>query len=235
MKYIFDVDGTLTPSRTKMNKHFAIWFSKFCNKNEVYLVTGSDVSKTIEQVGEYIHCSCKSVYQCSGNEVYIKGTLCYTTSWELPNDARDFLENELKESVYPYRTGNHIEERAGMVNFSVVGRNCNKQERTSYVNYDKATNERKTIADRFNAKFPDITANVAGETGLDIGELGSDKSQILRNFDKLDEIYFFGDSMFKGGNDYALAEALKDYPNAKSFEVSSWKDTLMKLKELTDD
>ena len=161
--------------------------------------------------------------------------MCYTTSWDLPNDARNFLENELKESNYPYRTGNHIEERSGMVNFSVVGRNCNKHQRTSYVNYDKSINERKTIADKFNAKFPNITANVAGETGLDIGELGSDKSQILRDFDKLDEICFFGDSMFKGGNDYALAEALKDYPNAKSFAVSSWKDTLIKLKELTDD
>ena len=55
IKYVFDVDGTLTPSRGKMNKHFAVWFSKFCQKESVYLVTGSDRQKTVEQVGAYIY------------------------------------------------------------------------------------------------------------------------------------------------------------------------------------
>jgi len=69
-KYIFDVDGTLTPSREKMNKNFAIWFSVFCQSHHVYLVTGSDRAKTIEQIGEFIFFNCKRVYNCSGNDVY---------------------------------------------------------------------------------------------------------------------------------------------------------------------
>jgi len=40
--YIFDVDGTLTPSRQKMDEDFSRFFLHFCTMNSVYLVTGSD-------------------------------------------------------------------------------------------------------------------------------------------------------------------------------------------------
>ena len=50
MKYIFDVDGTLTPSRQKLDPNFLIFFNSFALANDVYLVTGSDRDKTIEQI-----------------------------------------------------------------------------------------------------------------------------------------------------------------------------------------
>ena len=39
--------------------------------------------------------------------------------------------------------------------------------------------------------------------------MGSDKSQILRDFNEDDELHFFGDRMEEGGNDYSLAEEVK--------------------------
>ena len=50
-KFIFDVDGTLTPSRKQMDIGFSSEFLIFCCKYDTYLVTGSDRAKTIEQVG----------------------------------------------------------------------------------------------------------------------------------------------------------------------------------------
>ena len=50
MNYIFDVDGTLTPSRRAMNVAFTSWFEHFVTHNAVYLVTGSDREKTLEPV-----------------------------------------------------------------------------------------------------------------------------------------------------------------------------------------
>ena len=50
-KFIFDVDGTLTPSRGKIDPDFLQFMLFFSGKNDVYLVTGSDRSKTLEQVG----------------------------------------------------------------------------------------------------------------------------------------------------------------------------------------
>ena len=48
-KFIFDVDGTLTPSRKKIVHEFWAPFLIFCRKHDVYLVTGSDRKKTLDQ------------------------------------------------------------------------------------------------------------------------------------------------------------------------------------------
>ena len=50
-KFIFDVDGTLTPSRGKIDPDFLQFMLYFAGINDVYLVTGSDRDKTLEQVG----------------------------------------------------------------------------------------------------------------------------------------------------------------------------------------
>ena len=72
-KFIFDVDGTLTPSRSKIDPEFKIWFTEFCVNNEVYLVTGSDYVKTQEQLGDYLLRWPVFVYNCSGSDVWAKG------------------------------------------------------------------------------------------------------------------------------------------------------------------
>ena len=69
-KFIFDVDGTLTPSRGLIDSEFKQFFNEFCRDNPVYLVTGSDKSKTVEQIGEDTYNLCHSVYNCSGNDVW---------------------------------------------------------------------------------------------------------------------------------------------------------------------
>jgi phosphomannomutase len=219
-KFIFDVDGTLTPSRGKMDKSFITFFFDFCRNNDVYLVTGSDKAKTIEQIGEEIYNKCKRVYQCNGNDIWQSDNNIQTNEWTLPNLARTFLISCEYESPFTQRTGNHIEERPGMVNFSVVGRNANLEERAAYVAYDTKENERNTIADAFNMMFPDLSAKVGGETGIDISPRGADKSQILRDFKEDDTLWFFGDAIYEGGNDYPLAKLIKNHR-----KVNGWSQT----------
>jgi len=234
-KFIFDVDGTLTPSRKKIEHEFWAPFLIFCRHNDVYLVTGSDRQKTLEQLGLDICYTAKRVYNCSGSDAYERDVNVYRDEWELPEKVRSFLEDALECSPFPIRTGLHIEERPGGVNFSILGRGggVNLTEREEYVKWDTKRFERVGIADRFKDAFPDLTVALGGQTGLDIGPLGSDKSQILRDFSEDDELHFFGDMMEKGQNDYPLAKALQEmggYPH----HVTDWKDTRTKLVELTD-
>ena len=207
-KFIFDVDGTLTPSSGRIDKDFAVWFSHFCEDNQVYLVTGSDRDKTVEQVGEYIYHKCERVYQCNGNDVWICDENIRTNQWTLPESPHNYLAERLTASDFSKRTGLHFEHRPGMVNFSVVGRNATLEERARYIAYDTFENERNTIANAFNRMFPDLQATVGGETGIDIAPKGSDKSQILVDFNQNDTLWFFGDAMHEGGNDYPLAEVV---------------------------
>ena len=229
-KFIFDVDGTLTPSRQEIDKEFEKFFLDFCKTYDVYLVTGSDKGKTVEQVGDVIYNSARRCYNCSGSDVYEKGENVYSDPWTLPDDTRTWLQETLKASKVGLRTGLHIEERTGMVNFSIVGRNATMGERKLYVQWDEHQLERKHIAARFNFRFPDLKATVGGDTGIDIGPKGNDKSQILRDFDPNDELHFFGDAMNPAGNDYPLKKIILDNDLGICYNVRDYVHTWELLK-----
>ena len=50
--FIFDVDGTLTPSRQKMTEEFKEFFLKWSKGKKYYLVSGSNIEKMDEQIAE---------------------------------------------------------------------------------------------------------------------------------------------------------------------------------------
>ena len=224
-KFIFDVDGTLTPSRQKISPDFISLFHDFVRKEKVYLVTGSDRAKTLEQVTPEIYNSCQRVYNCSGSDAYDKDVNVYRDDWELPKKVERFLEDELAYSCFPIRNGNHIERRPGGVNFSILGRDVDPMKgRKEYIKWDKERLEREDIADRLKNQFSELTVALGGQTGLDIGPIGSDKSQILRDFSKDDKLYFFGDRMYMGGNDYTLGQSIEKMGGV-TYPVNTWKDT----------
>ena len=225
-KYIFDVDGTLTPSRKKIEHEFWAPFLIFCRNNHVSLVTGSDREKTVEQLGLDICYTAKRVYNCSGSDVYEKNENVYRDAWELPKQVEKFLEDELAYSCFPIRNGLHIERRPGGVNFSILGRGKDTLNgREEYVKWDKERLERVDIAERLKTQFPDLEVQVGGQTGLDLAPKGSNKSQILRDFDKTDDLHFFGDMMEEGQNDYPLAMAILDNMMGTCYNVNDYKET----------
>jgi phosphomannomutase len=228
--FIFDVDGTLTPSRSNINEDFRLWFCDFAEREKVYLVTGSDKPKTVEQVGEYLYNKCRAVYQCAGNDLWVENKNIHKTQVNWDAHTIGFFSNELANSKYPVRTGIHSELRPGLINFSIVGRLANAEQRADYVKYDKEVQERIAIVRRFNLQFPQYQASVAGEIGIDIVVKGCNKSQILKDFD-LEDIIFFGDKCDAGGNDYEIAEAVA-FGGGRVYNVKDWKDTWVKLKGL---
>ena len=160
-----------------------------------------------------------------------------TKNLELPRDAYAFLLKKSISSDFDIATGNHFESRPGLLNFSVVGRNANRVQRKKYVKFDKLTSERQTISDEFNKKFTKklgLVSQVAGETGLDIIEIGKDKAQILKDFTFQDELMFFGDNIQPGGNDYGIAQAIKyaPYKYSECHNVKNWKETWKILKKI---
>ena len=230
MKYIFDVDGTLTPSRQVIDSAFQAFMIIFCCKHDVYLVTGSDRQKTVDQLGLDICYRAKRVYNCSGADVWEKNENIYRSKWTLTDDVRLFLQDELDYSQFPVRCGLHIEERPGGINFSILGRGSgvNLVEREEYVKWDINTNERRDIAARLKDRFPELNVQIGGQTGLDISD--GDKSQILRDFEPQDTLYFYGDKLKQGENDYPLGHAIEEKNLGMVFKVTDYHDTWNLLK-----
>lgn len=230
-KFVFDVDGTLTPSRGVMHPEFMKWFEHFATHNAVYFVTGSDREKTLEQLGTNIYYLAIRVYQCNGNDVWEQGRKIRTNHFSLPPNMVRHMNRLLENSKSPIKTGNHIEYRPGLVNFSIPGRKVTKEQRKQYAEWDSTNNERQEIAKRLRASYPNLDITVAGETGIDITKKRSGKEQIISDFDPADDIYFFGDNIYPGGNDYLLAITLLN-KGKNAYQVKTWKDTWKILNEL---
>ena len=232
--FIFDVDGTLTPSRKNITPEFEKFFLNFCKNNKCHVVTGSDNPKTISQLGKEICKELITIYNCSGNDVWFRGNRVYTNDWQMSKDLRSVLEDWLNKSPFRLRTGNHIEERIGTLNFSVVGRNANDDERSEYIRYNHKTNERFEIAKDINNKFPDLEASLGGETGVDIYPKGLSKAQVINDFGG-HELYFFGDQMDVDGNDYPLRKAILDNKMGQCYHVKDYVETWAILRKICNE
>lgn len=233
IKFVFDVDGTLTPSRAIIDWEFEKWFEHWGTHNAYYLVTGSDKVKTREQLGRQIYNQAIIAYQCSGNDVWQQDRNIRSNEITISQGLLVELDKILYKSKFYVKTGQHIDYRPGLVNFSVIGRGCTFEERHMYKQWDDHKKEREKIASSLSRKFPKYNFQIAGETGIDITIEGNDKSQILKDFKDTDVIYFFGDNCQAGGNDHEIALAVNDRENgSRVFEVDGWEHTWSILKEL---
>ena len=235
--YIFDIDGTLTPSRRRMTEEFAKFFDEWSSKNKYYLVTGSDLDKTKEQLPIAYMDRAEAIFTCCGNQMWRDDELIYDNKFKVPRKLNKLLGTIMSNSQYPHRYGNHIEDRGSMVNFSIVGRDCTQEQREEYFEWDKQSLERKIIVNAIKEKFPDLDAVIGGQISIDIYPKGNDKSQILEHIEKRHpkgEIIFIGDGIENGGNDYPLAELMDNIEGCDWYHTKGWEHTKEILESLID-
>jgi len=209
--YLFDVDGTLTKPRQPMSVRMAKDFRALIRDNLVYLVSGSDLKKLQEQMPRNILKNCAGVFSSSANQLNIGEELIYKNELEVPPELSEFFKTFLEKSEYGERTGTHLERRPGMINFSVVGRAADKEQRKAYALWDNKKQERKKAAILLMATFPDLEATIGGEISIDVYPKGLDKRQsveYLKEKHPDHRICFFGDRTEKHGNDYSVITSL---------------------------
>ena len=207
--FIFDIDGTLTPSRQKMSSDFCSFFRDWMENRNVYLITGSDRDKTIQQIGYGVWRKAKRVYQCSGNVVYEGLKIVRLNTFKLsdsPGLKKDLL-SMIKRSQWENKYGNHIEERGGLINFSTIGRDCPQKEREKYFAWDNELNERKAMCTYIMRNFNDLEASIGGQISIDIHKKGMNKAQIMDDMEG--QSVFFGDRCEPGGNDHPLVKRIE--------------------------
>lgn len=234
--YVFDMDGTLTPARLPMEAEFAIQFYEWQKTHKNFVATGSDYAKVGEQLPPSIINGFTGLYTSMGNVLTAQGQLIYQKNFKADKRLFEKLERYRRETKYPgVLYPNYIEERIGMINFSVLGRNCPYAERERYSAWDKTAQERERIAVELRKSFPQYEISLGGSISMDITPRGCGKGQIaehLRQQYPEEKIIFFGDKTFAGGNDYELAHALTLLDNTQVVQVSAPDDVLMYLQNM---
>mmetsp|Transcript_12269 Transcript_12269/g.17118 ORF Transcript_12269/g.17118 Transcript_12269/m.17118 type:complete len:251 (-) Transcript_12269:147-899(-) len=211
---LFDVDGTLTIPRGEVTTDMMDFMKALSKKITVGIVGGSDLPKQEEQLGEGIAKVFPYNFSQNGLVAYKNGELL-----EVQTISKFIGEDNLKKIVNwvmkyladidtPVKRGTFIEFRSGMLNISPIGRNCSRPERDDYEKFDLEHNIRKNMVAAMKKEFAylNLTYSIGGQISFDVFPQGWDKTYSLKFLDAkdFDEIHFFGDKTFEGGNDYEI-------------------------------
>ena len=142
---------------------------------------------------------------------------------------------EQTESMIDYDfplTGNFVTYRGSTINWCPVGRCANDEDRKQFKKEDAEKNIRQHHIKNIKKAFSDnnvsgLIINVAGDTSFDIYPQGWDKTYAMQFFNDYD-VYFWGDRMSEGGNDYTMH--MRDDVN--SFPVEGPNDTYKSVKKV---
>ena len=226
---LFDIDGTLTDPRQKIDSDFAEKFKLFCKANTVYLVTGSDIDKVYEQLGvEIVDKYVKGVFSSMANVLHVNGVKIFSNEMVIPANLIDDL-NRVLSKYHLTKTGNHIEYRSGMINFSLIGRNATQEQREQYAKDQGCQTIRKNVVRYLKGLYESegLDFFVGGQISIDIQPKGKDKRQCIdwvREHHFNPPLRFFGDKTFEGGNDHTVALEVLKY-HGIVHQVDNWKQT----------
>lgn len=211
---LFDVDGTLTLPRGEVTPSMMEFMKELSKKITVGIVGGSDLPKQQEQLGDSIVDIFPYNFSQNGLVAYKDGKVLeiQTISKHLGEDNVKRLVNwvmkYLSEVDMPVKRGTFVEFRSGMFNISPIGRNCSREERNDYEKFDLENNIRTNMVAAMKKEFADLnlTYSIGGQISFDVFPQGWDKTYSLQFLDKdeFDEVHFFGDKTFEGGNDFEI-------------------------------
>jgi len=234
---LFDVDGTLTPARKVVSQEMLEFMQKLRKVVAVGVVGGSDLAKITEQLGKTVISDYDYVFSENGLVAHKGSKMIGNQSFkaflgdEKLKEFINFTLHYIADLDIPVKRGTFIEFRSGMLNVSPIGRNCSQEEREEFERYDKVHGIRTKMVDVLREKFVslNLTYSIGGQISFDVFPQGWDKTYCLRYVEnEFQEIHFFGDKTYKGGNDHEIFESTKTIGHT----VTSPEDTRKQCTEL---
>ena len=232
---LFDIDGTLTAARQTIKQNMIDCLKKASSYEDIDLATvgGSDLPKAKEQLQsaidllKFVFTENGLVYLDEKKEVHKVDKVTNYLGFDKYKEFVNFCLKYISELDIPVKTGTFVELRTGLINVSPIGRNCTQEERDAFVVYNKEhkilEKFRETLVKNFAEKMG-LTVSIGGQISFDVFPNGWDKRYCLRFVEKdYDNIIFFGDKGYFGGNDY---EIITNDKITKGFRVKNPEETI---------
>ncbi len=236
---LFDVDGTLTKSRLTIERPMIETLEKLIKIENLDLgiVGGSNLKKQKEQLLEKNFHYFKYLFSENGLVAFKDGELINKTSI-IDALGEDNIKRLINTSLQymstleiPVKRGTFIEFRNGMINLCPVGRSCTQEERMEFYDFDNKHKVRENMVKYLNKELKDLNMqfSIGGQISIDAFPKGWDKTYCLQFVEKdYDNIYFFGDKIHPGGNDYEIGIDSR----TRAFKVTNPNDTITFLNKI---
>lgn len=218
---VFDMDGTLTPSRDRMTPEMIVLFRKLLSKYKVWVISWWWYGQFRKQVVDLIWDDedlLKNLFLCPtcGTKMYL-----YKEKWfeeiyslDLSEEEKDYIKNTLKKAIKELNLNpkqiwwETIDDRDTQISYVILWVEAPLEEKYKW---DKDFEKRKIIIEKVKDKFQDYDLLACWTTTIDITRKWVNKAYWIKNLSeaswiKLNEMIFVWDTVFCWWNDYPPLE-----------------------------
>jgi len=243
---LFDLDQTLADSKQPLDDEMSELLKKLLEIKKVGIISGGKyeyfeefVIKKLDASNElleklFLFPTCGAKFHRFQNNQWFE-----VYSHELSKTEREkiiqSLQNALSEWGYktPEKTwGEIIEDRGTQVTFSAFGQQAPLDIKEVW---DPDGKKRKEITEKLQLLIPQFEIRIGGSTSIDVTKKGIDKGygvrQIVKELGiKKEEIFFVGDKIYPGGNDYPVKQE-----GVESLQISGPEETKKVIQKILDE
>lgn len=238
---IFDLDGTLTKSKSPIDSEMADTVCALLKIAKVAVISGGGYPQFLSQfVGRLPSAVDKlsNLYllPTSGTRLYSwKGFWQEQYSENLKEEEKEKIISNLKavlralnydkpEKVF----GDLIEDRGSQITFSALGQKAPVELKYAW---DPDRKKREKLAEILSKRLGEFDVRIGGSTSVDITRKGINKAYGIRKLEQflnipIENMIFVGDALFYGGNDYPVKATGID-----CLEVKGPEETITLIKE----
>lgn len=224
----FDVDGTLTVSKTLITEGMAHLIKELVKERQVLAIAGGSFHQletqflppflNDESMLPFIHNF--TLLPTSGSQRYeydeVKREWMMTDKEPLDAGVKEraikLLQEVIDNPIYeipPNPIGNIIEDRDTQITFTPNGQQAPVEIK---MKFDPDRKKRERIKAMLDPKLPEVSILINGTSSIDILPKGFNKAVgLTRYLNKVglnkSDVLFIGDGIFPGGNDYSVLEA----------------------------
>ncbi len=212
---IFDLDGTLAPSKGTIDTEMGTLLTALIAVVKVAIISGGGWSQFETQVlgrlPQGANISNLSILPTSGTIFYQ-----YKDGWHelysenLNDTQKQKITNALKAAVASSgfaatkTWGDTIEDRGSQITYSALGQQAPLDEKSKW---DPDFAKRQKIKALLDVTLPDFSVRLGGTTSIDVTLPGIDKAYGIRKLRDtlvitIAEMIYVGDALFPGGNDF---------------------------------
>lgn len=245
----FDLDGTLAPSKSPLPDRMGAALNHLLDKYQVLVMSGGKFEQFEKQLLSNLKADPQKL-----KKLHLMPT-CGTRYYRFEKNhwqqvyAEDFKESEKQKIISAlnkgidqlgYREakvyGDIIEDRGSQITFSALGQDIVDALGLEGVRlkeaWDPDNQKKQKLRDYVAELIPEFEVRVGGVTSVDITKPGIDKAYGVRKLlemqglDKAD-IFFIGDRLAEGGNDYPVKAMGVD-----CMEISVWEETALAVEAM---
>ena len=241
---IFDLDGTLTKSKSDLDHEMASLICELLRLRYVAVTSGCSFqqfesqflsglpeSSNLRNLLLFPTCSASGYY-------YDRKRLRFFQAYTNPLSAQDvkkilgsfrrvFAETEYVDPTKTY--GPVFENRGSQLTFSALGQKAPLRFKRKW---DPNQQKRLRIRKLLRTQLPNFEISIGGTTSIDVTRKGVDKTLCVKKLKKRlgverKGMLFVGDALFRGGNDYIMKST-----GIKCISVSGPKETKKLIRRI---